>query len=224
MLHCKIFGVICLAEINDFIEILLASPISYGNTITFIDIDDTTFKTGSKVSVRNENDEIVRRLTSEEYNNYQLKPGEYFDYREFSDSSIFNKTAKPIPNVLRRVNQFLNVIKLKRNHDKIVFLTARTDMDDKETFLDAFRKIGIPVDNKDIVYIERAGNLVTMSTPEAKAHIIKKYLDKKIYSQTRMLDDSIHNLSEFLKLKNQYPEINFIAIKVANDGALKRIN
>jgi len=206
------------------LESILASPVSYGNTITFIDIDDTTFKTDSKVNVRNENDEITKRLSSEEYNKYNLKPGEYFDYTEFSDSRIFHKTAKPIPTVLRRVNQFLNIIKLKRNHDKIIFLTARTDMNDKELFLDAFRKIGIPVDDKNIVYIERAGNLIDMSTPKAKAHIIRKYLDKKIYSQARMLDDSIHNLSEFLRLQKDYPEINFIAVKVTENGNLRKIS
>jgi hypothetical protein len=211
-------------RIDLLFDSLLSSPISYGNTITFIDIDDTTFKTGSKVSVRNEDDVIIKRLSSEEYNHYKLKPGEHFDFTEFSDSNIFNKTAKPIPNVLRRVNQFLNVIKLKRNNDKIIFLTARTDMDNKELFLEAFRKIGIPVDDKNIVYIERAGNLIDMTTPQAKAHIIKKYLNTKIYSQARMLDDSIPNLSEFLRLQKEYPAVKFIAIKVTDSGNLKKIN
>lgn len=192
----------------------------YNNYISFIDIDDTVFKTSAKILVKDDNNNIIHELNSYDYNNYNLKNGEHYDFSQFESSDIFFNTAEPIGNVINKINRLLNIIKLKKGYDKIVFITARGNFDNKQKFLDTFRNTGIPVDNKNIVYIERAGN-INKPTPIAKAEIIDKYLSTGKYNIARMIDDSIDNLNSFLELNTMYPRISFIAINVDKDGKLK---
>lgn len=192
----------------------------YNNYISFIDIDDTVFKTSAKILVKDDNNNIIHELNSYDYNNYNLKNGEHYDFSQFKSSDIFFNTAEPIGNVINKINRLLNIIKLKKGYDKIVFITARGNFDNKQKFLDTFRNTGIPVDNKNIVYIERAGN-INKPTPIAKAEIIDKYLSNGKYNIARMIDDSIDNLNSFLELNTMYPRISFIAINVDKDGKLK---
>lgn len=200
---------------------LIESTMLRRNYITFIDIDDTVFKTSTDVLVKDEDGKTVKQLNSFDYNNYILRPGEYFDYSQFRNSEAFANTAKPMPSTLHKINRLLNIVRLKQGVDKIIFLTARADMDDKQLFLSTFRKAGIPVDNEDIIYIERAGNIKNMPTPEAKAYIIKKYLNTNRFNVVRMIDDSANNLDSFLDLKDDYPELKFIAIQVTPNGNLR---
>lgn len=196
------------------------------NYISFIDIDDTVFRTSAKILVKDTDNKTIHELSSYDFNNYILKDNEHFDFSQFKSSDIFFNTAEPIDSVVSKINRLLNIIKLKNGQDKIIFLTARPDFDNKQKFLDTFRNTGIPVDNKDIVYIERAGN-INKPTSIAKAEIIDKYLSTKKYNVVRMIDDSIDNLNEFLKLHTMYPRIAFIAINVDKNGKLKvyhRIN
>ena len=192
----------------------------YNNYISFIDIDDTVFKTSAKILVKDDNNNIIHELNSYDYNNYNLKNGEHYDFSQFKSSDIFFNTAEPIGNVINKINRLLNIIKLKKGYDKIVFITARGNFDNKQKFLDTFRNTGIPVDNKNIVYIERSGN-INKPTPIAKAEIIDKYLSTGKYNIARMIDDSIDNLNSFLELNTMYPRISFIAINVDKDGKLK---
>jgi len=189
------------------------------NTINFVDIDDTVFKTDTKIRVVDKKGNIKKRLSTEEFNKYVLKPGESYDFSESSDSDIFYRTAKPIKSVLNKINELLNNTK----NNKIIFLTARADMNDKHKFLEVFRKYGIPVDNKDIVYIERAGNLM-MEASVAKRVIVEEYISNGDYDKVRLIDDSERNLREFLKLRQKYPNIEFEAIKVTKDGKMIAIN
>jgi len=204
-----------MKKIMSIINYILSSS-AENNIINFIDIDDTLFKTDTKVKVVDEDGNVKKKLSSEEFNEYQLKPGESYDFTEFSDSDIFYQTAKPIKNVLNKINNILNNVK----NNKIIFLTARTDMNDKDKFLSVFKKYGIPVDNKNIIYIERAGNLMT-DAPTAKKIIIEKYINNNNYNKVRLIDDSDNNLAEFIKLGDKYPDIKFEAIKVTKNGEMK---
>lgn len=195
---------------------ILASVDSEIDTINFVDIDDTIFKTDTRIRVIDKDGNVKKRLTTEEFDKYVLKPGESYDFSESLDSEIFYKTAKPIKNVLDKINDILNNAK----NNKIIFLTARADMNDKHKFLSVFKKYGIPVDNKNLVYIERAGNLM-LEAPIAKRIIIEKYLSNGNYKKVRLIDDSERNLKEFLKLRNKYPNIKFEAVQVTKDEKLK---
>lgn len=195
---------------------ILASVDSEIDTINFVDIDDTIFKTDTRIRIIDKDGNVKKRLTTEEFDKYVLKPGESYDFSESLDSEIFYKTAKPIKNVLDKINDILNNAK----NNKIIFLTARADMNDKHKFLSVFKKYGIPVDNKNLVYIERAGNLM-LEAPIAKRIIIEKYLSNGNYKKVRLIDDSERNLKEFLKLRNKYPNIKFEAVQVTKDEKLK---
>lgn len=190
--------------------------------INFVDIDDTTFKTKTNILVVDEDDNILKRLDPKAFDYYTLKPGESFDFSEFENSKIFFKTAKPIPNVIKIIENILNEIIELDNGSKLIFLTARSDMNDKRMFLETFLKHGIPVDNKDLIYIERAGNLL-MKAHIAKYIIIKQYLDRNYYDLIRLIDDSDKNISEFLKLKKEYAESEFEILKVLKNGLTKKI-
>ncbi len=205
-----------LKSIKLIANYILASVDSEIDTINFVDIDDTIFKTDTRIRVIDKDGNVKKRLTTEEFDKYVLKPGESYDFSESLDSEIFYKTAKPIKNVLDKINDILNNAK----NNKIIFLTARADMNDKHKFLSVFKKYGIPVDNKNLVYIERAGNLM-LEAPIAKRIIIEKYLSNGNYKKVRLIDDSERNLKEFLKLRNKYPNIKFEAVQVTKDEKLK---
>lgn len=205
-----------LKNIKLIVNYILASVESEVDTINFVDIDDTIFKTDTRIRVIDKEGNVKKKLTTEEFDKYVLKPGESYDFSESLDSDIFYQTAKPIKSVLDKIHNILNNVR----NNKIIFLTARADMNDKDKFLSVFKKYGIPVDDKNLVYIERAGNLM-LEAPIAKRIIIEKYLSNGSYKKVRLIDDSEHNLKEFLKLRNKYPNIKFEAVQVTKDEKLK---
>jgi hypothetical protein len=99
--------------------------------------------------------------------------------------------------------------------NKVVMVTARADFDDKELFLDTFRKYGVDT-NKLHVY--RAGNSKEGTTEERKKKIIKLLLDKDDYTKAIMYDDAIPNLNSFMELKKDHPKTRFYAWHVSKEG------
>jgi len=208
----------------------------YGAGITFVDVDDTIFKTFAKIYVIF-NGVVVKKLSNQEFNTYTLKDGEEFDFREFRDAKTFRKTSIPIDKTIKRIKRmFLNI---KKRDSKIILLTARSDFDDKNEFLNTFRDYGIPIDN---MYVERAGNKEGIIA-ELKKKIILKYLSTGLYRRVRLIDDDMANIKGFLsieksipndiinKVKEKYginkkeniPVIEFFGLLVQANGSLKRI-
>ena len=116
-----------------------------GNSISFIDIDETTFHTYAKVGVM-KNGKKIGDLDNQQFNTYTLKDGEYFDFGEFKDSEVFNKTSEPINPIIEKIQNMINSIKKNCKLEKVIFLTARGDFNNKELFLKTFRENGIDVD------------------------------------------------------------------------------
>ena len=146
----------------------------YGASISFIDIDETTFHTYAKVGVYDRNGKLVRKLDNQQFNTYRLKDGEHFDFGEFQDSKVFYKTSEPIETIVTRIQNTVDSIKRNGLADKVIFLTARSDFNDKELFLKTFRANGIDVDDAS-VYIERSGNLTNISSvADRKKYVILK--------------------------------------------------
>ena len=177
--------------------------------LVIFDIDDTLVHTQTKVRVIKDG-KVVRSLNSHEFTHYKLKPGEEFDFGAFRDAKEFFDNAKPI---IPMMNQ------LKRDiatGNKVVMVTARSDFDDKELFLDTFRKYGVDM-NK--VHVYRAGNIKdNIKIDEKKKIIIRKLLDNGNYRKAIMYDDSIPNLDSFVTLKKEYPDTKFYAWNVSLDG------
>ena len=219
----------CLLEINSNL---------YGSSISFIDIDETTFHTYAKVGVYDRNGKLVRKLDNQQFNTYELQDGEHFNFDEFKDSKVFNKTSEPIEPIVNKIQNAVDSIKRNGLADKVIFLTARSDFNDKELFLKTFRANGIDVDDAS-VYIERSGNLTNIkSVADRKKYVILKYLKSGKYTRVRMIDDDMNNLKIFKELgreinagkygvkaivQKRYPRCNritFFPLLVNKDGKI----
>lgn len=186
-------------------------------TLTIFDIDETLFHTKAKVKVVKDG-KVVRELDNQEYNTYERKPGEEYDYGQFKNAAYFRKTSVPIANMIERARK---VVKAKGNpHSRAIICTARADFDDKQMFLQTFRDHGIDIDQ---MHVERAGNLGIDSSAEAKKVVFRKYLNTKNYIKARLFDDAMSNLKAFLALKDEYPDITFEAYFVKPDGSIRKI-
>lgn len=187
----------------------------YGRSLTIFDIDETLFHTTAKITVMKDG-KPIKALTNWEFNTYKLGNGESFDFGEFKNAQKFNQESRPIRPMLAKLKAIIN----SSRDGRIIFLTAREDFDDKEVFLDTFRKYGIDMNR---VYVHRAGNLKTGTIAEKKVKIIDSYLETGVYGRVRLYDDSEKNIVEFLAMKKNYSEIDFEGYLVQKDGKTLRL-
>lgn len=182
-----------------------------GLGLTIFDIDDTLFHTTAEIKVVKDG-RIVRSLTNQQFNNYELQPGESFDFGEFRDAEKFNRESQPIRPMIAKLKAIL-----KNSGDStVIMLTARADFDNKEKFLDTFKRYGIDMSR---VHVHRAGNLPGDDIPaEKKAVWVRKYLNTGKYNRVRLYDDSRTNLRVFKNLEKEYPAVNFDAYYVDPKG------
>lgn len=191
-------------------------------TLNVWDIDDTLGKTAARVTVMKDG-KPLKILNPGEFNKYELKPGESFDFSQFRSGKIFRDTFKPISTVLNRAKEI--VWNQSENSDSII-LTARSDFNDHKEFLQAFRDHGFPIDH---VYVERAGNISNLKPGSpASAHIskgvvLKRYLKTGKYDRVRMWDDHERNLDMLYKVASMYPNVEAIGYLV-KDGKVTRYN
>jgi hypothetical protein len=182
--------------------------------LTIFDIDDTLFRTTAQIKVVKDG-KVVRSLNNQEFNTYQLKPGESFDFGEFRDAEKFNKESIPIKPMIAKLKAIID----NSRDSKVIMLTARSDFDNKELFLDTFRKYGIDMSR---VHVHRAGNLGG-SPSQNKAVWIRKYLDTGKYGRVRLYDDAMSNIKMFINLQSEYPDIKFFPYFVTHEGTIKTI-
>lgn len=182
-----------------FLEFLLEKnePV----TLNVFDIDDTLFKSQSRVLIKKDG-KTVKELQSGEFNTYKLKPGEEHDFSQFRSSKQFHSTGVPIDKMIERAQR---AVSGHKDGDKTIIITARSDFDDKELFLQKFRDHGFPIDE---VYVERAGNLEKfkkgIGTHITKGVVLKKYFNTGKYTRVRMWDDHPKNLEILLKISQRY--------------------
>ena len=186
--------------------------------LTIFDIDDTLFHTTAQIIIR-KSGKAIKKLTSAEFNTYKLRPGESADFSEFSDAEKFNKESTPIPKMMAKAKALLADTK-KHPNNKIIIVTARPNLDDRETFLNTFRKYKFDIDK---VRVERAGRISASNAPQSKAIIIYNYLKTNKFNKVRLFDDSINNLKEFLKLEKHFPDIKFTAWHAHTDGSVRQV-
>lgn len=209
-----------------------------GHPISFIDIDETTMHTFAKVNVMKDG-KVVKSLDNQEFNTHELGDGETYNFDNFRDAKYFNQTSQPIEKTINRIKNIIQSIKDNKKQEKVIFLTARSDFDDKEVFLDTFRSFGIDVDIPN-VHIERSGNLTDIkNVADRKKYVILKYLKTGLYTNAKMYDDDKKNLQTFEELgqevnsgkynilnnvKKNFPKvnkINFYPLLVTDNGKIK---
>lgn len=188
-----------------------------GKGLTMFDVDETMFITKAKVGVVKDG-KTIKKLNNQEFNVYKKKAGEEFDFGEFTNAEIFNKTSTPIARMINKVKAILK--NATKAGSKVIIVTARPNFDNKKLFLDTFRQQGIDIDK---IYVERSGNLGPGSAADNKIVIFRKYLDQKIYKRIRLFDDAKSNLSAFLSLQKEYPDVKFEAWLAKKDGGVKRV-
>jgi hypothetical protein len=177
--------------------------------LVIFDIDDTLVHTQTKVHVV-QNGQVVKSLNSHEFTHYKLQPGQQFDFGDFRNAHEFFHNSKPIIPMLDQLKHDI------ATGNKVVMVTARADFDDKELFLDTFRKYGV---NMSKVHVYRAGNMAgKMQTEEKKKIIIRELLNKGNYTKAIMYDDAVPNLKSFVELKKEYPHTKFYAWHVSLEG------
>ena len=189
-----------------------------GKGLTMFDVDETMFKTKAKVKVINKNGKVIKKLDNQQFNLYKKKAGEEFDFGEFKNAEVFNRTSTPIARMINKVKVILK--NATKKGSKVIIVTARPNFDDKELFLDTFRNQGIDIDK---IYVERAGNLGSGPAAENKKVIFRKYLDQKIYKRIRLFDDAKSNLKAFLSLQKDYPKVDFEAFLAKSNGSVSRV-
>lgn len=185
--------------------------------LTMFDIDETLFHTYAKILVIKDG-EIVRELDNQEFNHYKLKQGEEYDFGQFRDGEFFRRTSKPNIKILQRIPYILKNI--KGRDSKVIFLTARARPDNEKDakkfehlMRETFKDHGIFIKNIDIIMT--AGS-------ENKKRYIDDYL-KQGYQRIRLYDDHDGNLRDFLSLRSKYPNVEFTAFKVKENGSYSKI-
>lgn len=188
-----------------------------GKGLTIFDIDETMFITKAKVKVVKDG-KVIKKLDNQQFNTYKKKAGEEYDFGEFKNAEVFNRTSTPIARMINKVKVILK--NATRKGSKVIIVTARPNFDNKKLFLDTFRKQGIDIDK---IYVERAGNLGSGPAAENKKIIFKKYLNQNIYKRIRLFDDAMSNLKIFLSLKKDYPDVSFEAFLAKENGSVSRV-
>jgi FMN phosphatase YigB (HAD superfamily) len=177
--------------------------------LVIFDIDDTLVHTQTKVHVVKDG-RVIKSLNSHDFTHYKLQDGEKFDFGDFANAQEFFNNAKPIIPMLDQLKQDI------ATGNKVVMVTARADFDDRELFLDTFRKYGVDMGK---VHVYRAGNMQgKMQTEEKKKIIIRDLLNKGNYTKAIMYDDAVPNLESFVELKDEYPNTKFYAWNVSLEG------
>jgi FMN phosphatase YigB (HAD superfamily) len=182
-----------------------------GVPLTIFDIDDTLLHTTAEIKVV-KNGQVIRSLTNQEFNKYQLQPDEEFDFGEFRNAEKFNQESKPIEPMINKLKTILK----HSDSGRVIMLTARADFDNKDKVLDTFEKHGIDMSR---VHIYRAGNLPGAAIPaEKKAVYVRQFLNTGKYNRVSLYDDSESNLRVFKELQKEYPTIRFSAYHVSPSG------
>jgi 8-oxo-dGTP pyrophosphatase MutT (NUDIX family) len=184
--------------------------------LIIFDIDDTLMHTTAKIRVVKDG-RVVRELSNQEFNSYELRPGEEFDFGEFRSAEKFRQESQPIEPMVRK----LKTILAHHPTAKVIMLTARADFDNKQMFLQTFADLGIDMSR---VHVHRAGNLPGNAIPaEKKAVWVRRYLDSDQYDHVRLYDDSMSNLTVFKELQKEYPNVDFRAIYVGPGGTTRTV-
>jgi hypothetical protein len=200
---------------RELIEYIIEAAAGQG--LTIFDIDETLFHTKAKIDVLH-NDIKVKSLSNMQFNTYKLKSGETFDFGQFKSAEIFNKTSTPIGKMISKAKSIIK--NATKRGSKVIVVTARGDMDDKDLFIKTFEAQGIDMSD---VYIERAGNIGLDSSAKNKEVVFRKYLDTGKYKRIRLFDDAMENLLALTSLKDEYPDVTFEAYRVNKNGSISTV-
>ena len=180
------------------------------------DIDDTLLDSRGvqelKIYVYKKK-ELVKILSTSEFNSYKKKPGEEFSFTAFRDPSLLAK-AKAISATVSKAKK-----EIHSRDTMVLTLSARSKMSDKNLFLRVFKNVfglDLHTSTSHAVFAGDLSLTKKISTPSAKAQMIDECLAAKKFNQVCMYDDHKENLIAFKKLNSKYKEVVFDAYLVRN--------
>jgi len=167
--------------------------------LRIFDFDDTLAHIDAKIYITH-SDGSKESLTPAEYAVYESKPGDTFNFKEFS--SIIKK-ASPI-----KSNIDLLIKSFNTPNVKTTILTARL--------------LGYPVVKylKDEYGIRPYVVGLGSSDPEKKREWIEQQIEKG-YNDIKFMDDSAKNINAVSKLKEKYPNVK-LELKLINEGYISK--
>ena len=175
--------------------------------VSFVDLDETLFYTFAKIRVIKDGI-ILKQLSNQEFNTYDLQDGEQYDFTEFKDVDIF-KTSSPMLSNIEKI--------IKSNTDEIVILTARSNMNDKDEFLKFLQSNGIDAGHYEDgkIHVVRCGEIGS-NPPQNKVTMINKIIQKRQdISTISLYDDSLANLDA---VQNGVTEVEVELYQVHHDS------
>lgn len=179
-----------MISLRDYILEQFTVAGTQSDKILLFDVDDTLIESDVKVHVI-KNGEVIKKLSSTEYNSYKLQPGESFDYSEFEDEDILNNRSVFL--------KYWDTLQREyKDGTHIGILTARSN---KDMFYRFFKSNGITIKNELVFAINDPKlNLKGSTIEERKAEVIKR-LAKWGYRTMVFFDDNEANLKTAKKLE-----------------------
>lgn len=179
-----------MISLRDYILEQFTVAGTQSDKILLFDVDDTLIKSDVKVHVI-KNGEVIKKLSSTEYNSYKLQPGESFDYSEFEDEDILNNRSVFL--------KYWDTLQREyKDGTHIGILTARSN---KDMFYRFFKSNGITIKNELVFAINDPKlNLKGSTIEDRKAEVIKR-LAKWGYRTMVFFDDNEANLKTAKKLE-----------------------
>lgn len=184
------------------------------NKLSVWDIDDTLFSSKDVRILIVKNNQVIRELSTSEWNSYNLKSGETPDFSQFRSAKIFFHSAAPLAMNLQTAKKIL-----ESKDTMMITLSARAKTDNKKLFLQKLQMYGLDM-NQTTSHSVFAGGL-NMQTAKAKAHVLDACLATGKFKSVYMYDDHEQNLAEFMKLKKKYQHIKFKAFSVNAKGKIE---
>lgn len=167
--------------------------------ILLFDVDDTLVHTTARIGVIKDGI-IIKKISNKTFNNYNLKPGESFDFTEFAD---YKWLEKEIP------TKYLNTLKREyKKGSQIGILTARNSCNGIKRFL---KKHNIDIDKKLIFATDDPKLGLSGTVNQRKSEVIS-ILYHRGYTTFIFFDDSEKNLESAKALEKVFG-IDVITIK-----------
>jgi len=169
--------------LKEYVKLLVEAP-SHARSLRVFDFDDTLVKTKSMVYVNHEGG-TTSALTPGEFAVYEEKPGDKFDFGDFS------KLVDP-EEIKWTVRMLRNLAKAGAN---VIILTARSVPGPAEQFLE---EAGLPP-----YQVVALGS----SNPQKKAEYIAMRIERDNLERVEFFDDSQKNVAAVAALKLLYPKV-----------------
>ena len=168
--------------------------------IILFDIDDTLIHTTAKIGVK-KNNRIIKKLHNSDFNEYELKSGESFDFDEFNDFKLLNN---------EEFTKYWNT--LKREYKKGTHIGIITARSNRDMIFKFFKNKGIEI-KKSLIFAVNDPQLGLIGSIAEKKTIIVSKLIELGYNTLVFFDDSDTNLRYAKSLEKDY-NIKIITVKV----------